>query len=110
MTGLPDISFHGMSAWKVDHEHFRRQLCVCLNGAYAAKEDGDPDDSFYILMNMHWESHRFYVPRLPAGKSWKLLVDTSLEEPFCEEPLGDALDEDYSIQVPARSIIILTGK
>ena len=110
VTGLPDISFHGMSAWKVDHEHFRRQLCVCLNGAYAAKEDGDPDDSFYILMNMHWESHRFYVPRLPAGKSWKLLVDTSLEEPFCEAPLGDTLDEDYSIQVPARSIIILTGK
>ena len=111
--GLPDISFHGKSAWKVDMENYRRQLAVCLNGAYSKRPDGTADDCFYIAMNMHWEAHKFYLPKLPEGKSWRLLLDTS--EEISEDFLGGAeagqeLKFPDSIRIAARSVVILIGK
>lgn len=109
VTGLPDISFHGESAWKVDLENFRRQLGICLNGDYAKRPDGSPDDSFYIAINMHWESHELSLPKLPSGKSWRKLADTSLTVPFADEAEAEPLSA-LSVKLAPRSIAILIGK
>lgn len=108
--GLPDISFHGKSAWKVDYENYRRQLGICLNGAYALRPDGTPDDCVYIGMNMHWEAHKFYLPKLPEGKHWYLLLDTAKEGSLPDEECMEELKLPDSIRIAARSIVILIGK
>ena len=109
-TGLPDISFHGKSAWKVDHENYRRQLGVCFNGDYAEKAEGVPDDSFYVGMNMHWEPHKFYLPKLKEGKRWHMLLDTSVSGRAIDEDELTELKFEDSVRIAPRSIIILIGK
>ena len=75
--GCPDVSYHGQSAWKVDNDEFRKQLGIMYWGAYEKKEDGTPDDTFYVAYNMHWGTHYLGLPRLPKGYFWKPLYDTS---------------------------------
>ncbi len=110
MTGLPDISFHGSGAWRVDYEPYRRQLGICLNGDYAERTDETSDDCFYIGMNMHWESHISYLPKLPAKKRWYLLTDTSDPASEVDETKLYKLDKQDEISVNPRSIVILIGK
>ena len=109
-TGLPDLSFHGKSAWKVDMENYRRQLGICFNGDYAKLPSGKADDSFYLAVNMHWESHRFYLPKLMKDRRWYLLMDTSRPDSFVDEEAPEELELQDSISLPARSIILLTGR
>lgn len=79
-TGLPDISFHGESAWKVEQGSEVRQIAVLYSGAYARSADGTADDDLYICCNMHWRAHCFSLPPLPKERRWYQLLDTS--EPF----------------------------
>lgn len=102
--GIPDISFHGENAWRVDMENFRRQLGVMYAGAYAE------DESFLVLYNLHWESHRFRLPHPENGKCWKLVLDSAEEErngiflPGEEKPI-----ENGECLVRGRSIVVLQG-
>lgn len=77
--GLPELSCHGESAWQLSPEGAGR-LGIVYCGAYAAKPDGSPDDSFYLGFNMHWEPHRLALPKLPEGTDWELLLDTGAGE------------------------------
>ena len=74
--GQPDISYHGVKAWCPEFENFRRQLGIMYCGNYAEKEDGTPDDSFFVTYNMHWEPHEFSLPNLPKGKKWHVAINT----------------------------------
>lgn len=38
-------------------------------------EDGR-EEFLYLAVNMHWESHRLGLPRLPKGKRWEILFST----------------------------------
>ena len=75
--GYPDVSYHGQSAWKLDQEYFRKQLGIMYWGAYAQKEDGTPDQNFYVAYNLHWGTHKLGLPRLPKGQIWQPYYDTS---------------------------------
>ena len=44
------------------------------------------DEPIYVAANAHWEPKAFELPRLPAGKSWRRFLDTSLP------PGDDALE------------------
>lgn len=115
-AGMPDVSFHGESAWKVDYENDRRQIAVLYSGAYGRGMDSEEaDDSFYICSNMHWEPHLFAVPALAKGMCWYRLFDTAA--PFCsamaeeQEVLARKLpDGTRSICAKGRSMIVLIGK
>ena len=83
--GLPDVSLHGTEAWRLDSSAEGRQLGILYCGAYAKRPDGSDDDSFYIGYNMHWEPHKFALPKLPGGARWYLLVDTAERNETAEQ-------------------------
>ena len=75
--GMPDLSYHGREVWKPEFSGWNREIGLLYWGDYARKETGERDNSLYLLFNMHWESHTFYLPRLPRNVFWHLAVDTA---------------------------------
>ena len=78
--GYPDISYHGAEAWRPDLSFVSRLVNIFLCGNYA--KEGDP--FLYLAYNMHWESHRLALPKLPKTLCWKKLLSTE-EAEGCEE-------------------------
>lgn len=74
-------------------------------GDYAHRQDGTADDFFYVAYNMHWEPHRFSLPKLPKDFLWQTVVRTDAGEkedaPLCREP--------YTVEIPPRSIRLFAG-
>ena len=97
--GLPDISFHGESAWQTPSAVYSRQLGVL----YCDNED--KQDTCYVAYNMHWLKHTFALPSLPKGKKWYRVMDTAEEQ--CEEKLEEM---QKAIRLNERSIVVLCGK
>jgi len=110
--GLPDISYHGVSAWRPEFENWRRQLGILYCGEYATLKNGGKDQSFYVLYNMHWEAHDFALPNPEKGFSWFLSMDTSDggNNGFC--PIGEEtlLPDQKIYNVNARTIAVLVEK
>ncbi len=110
--GHPDVSFHGVKAWRPEYENFRRQLGILYCGAYAKLPDGTSDDYFYVIINMHWEPHEFGPPNLPKNRRWHVAVDTGNDGingyyDTGEEPL---LEDQRNCRAGGRSIVVLIGK
>ncbi|MDO4266637.1 MAG: alpha-amylase family glycosyl hydrolase [Eubacteriales bacterium] len=102
---LPAVSLHGENAWKFEEYADAGRVGLLLFGGAVKREDGSPDDSFYIGCNMHWKPHDFALPGLPDGSRWRLLVST--EGDFCET--AEPLTEQKAIRIPERTIVVLTG-
>ena len=70
------------------------------------------DDAVYILYNMYWQDRTFALPDLPEGMKWTVRADSGIEEGFYaageEKPVE--CGKDKKILVPARTVMILTGK
>ncbi len=106
--GFPDLSYHGESAWVSEFPGEEQAVGMMYCGAYAAREDGSEDDFIYICYNFRSGISRLALPKLPAKKTWRIVVDTSRgHEAFLEkeEPFGGA-----QITIRGQSIMILTGK
>ncbi len=102
--GCPDISFHGEEAWKPELYPGTRNVGVLYSGKYAQTQSGIADNDFYVAFNLHWEEHRFALPRLPKGMRWRLCMDTAQPEEAWVTPKGEP---ETSPQVcAARSIQI----
>lgn len=69
--GIPDVSYHGESAWQMPREVASRQLGVLYSGGRLKSED------CFVAYNMHWIAHRFALPALPKGRQWHQVVQTS---------------------------------
>lgn len=95
--GLPDVSYHGESAWRTPSEVSSRQL-----GVYYSGRDKGQNDCF-VIYNMHWLEHDFALPALPKGKKWHLLLSTDGEE-------DKVLEDQKVLEVQARTILVLTGR
>lgn len=110
--GQPDISYHGVKAWCPEFENFRRQLGIMYCGNYAEKEDGTPDDSFFVTYNMHWEPHEFSLPNLPKGKKWHVAINTDegSRNGIYQEGKEPVLEKQKHFMVPPRSIVVFIGK
>ncbi|HIV24368.1 MAG TPA: Type II secretory pathway, pullulanase PulA and related glycosidase [Candidatus Scatomonas pullistercoris] len=111
-VGLPELSYHSQRAWVADLENGSRRLGIMYCGAYASRRDGNPDDTVYMIYNMHWEPHAFALPDLPEGMRWYLKADTASEEGFWETGKEKAVcpDEEKKIMAEGRSVMILIGK
>lgn len=111
VCGHPDVSYHGVKAWCPEFESFRRQLGIMYCGAYGKKEDGTPDDYFFVAYNMHWEPHDFALPKLPKGMAWHLSMNTDDDERngIYQEGSEPLLEDQKSFLVPGRSIAVLIG-
>jgi isoamylase len=89
-------------AWNT---HFARCLGVLLRGDALDQEDeeGDAvrDDTLLLLFNAHYGPKAFYLPPLPAGRRWYVLVDT-----FHPNRLGPHHGERLA-RLGARSLVVL---
>lgn len=97
--GVPDVSYHGESAWQVKNEVSSRQLGVLYSGT------GAGDQECFIAYNMHWIPHTFALPSPGKGRGWKFAADT--QQGILKEPA--ALEDQKCIELKERSIAILTG-
>ena len=106
--GYPAVSVHGVNPWKPEFEPYRRQLGILYNAAYA---DPPEDHMFYALYNMHWTDQEFCLPHLPGENRWRMLLHTTKTAPNCY-PAGEApfLEDQKTLMVPARTIILLMSK
>lgn len=100
--GYPDLSYHSEEPWKCPYDDLTRHFGVLYCGEYS--EDPKEKDGFiFLAVNTHWVEHEFVLPKLPKGKKWKTVFDTSqkgivkVDVPVKEE----------SISVKERSIQVL---
>lgn len=103
--GMPDLSVHGIEAWKNNFEPYDRQLALYYSGRYYKNEN-----DIYIIYNMHWDKHKFALPKIEHNKSWYLVFDTAKlykEDYFVEHK---KLLKNKEILVDARSIVCLIVK
>ena len=110
--GKPDVSYHGVNAWKPEFENFRRQIGIMYWGPYGRKEDGSQDDTFFVAYNLHWEPHEFALPHLPKNQQWKIVFDTSDHSSGGYYGPGEEkeLENQKKYVVPYRTIMVFVGK
>lgn len=99
--GFPEISFHGLEAWKGETENYLHHIAVMLCDRPVRNL---PQDSIYLAYNMHWEEKKFEVPVLPKKYTWKIDFWTDA---------GGILETNESnrmcLTVPPRSIVVLSA-
>ena len=103
-TGYPELSFHGLIPWQLS-ENEPALTFACL---YAEDRDkyGTAETSFlYIAVNAHWEAHRFELPVIPEGMTWRVLLRSDREE----KSGGEAGPDIRSLRLGPRSSAVLIG-
>jgi glycogen operon protein len=111
-SGYPDISFHGTRAWQPDWSSYVLTMAFMLDGAHTVTYGHAPDDMIYMAFNMHWDSHIFQLPQLPANKNWHVFINTSPGVENIIHPPGAEIlikPQDH-IWVGGRSVVVLVGK
>lgn len=98
--GIPDISYHGESAWCVPSEVSSRQI-----GVFYHDMDGEAQDC-YVAYNMHWLPHSFALPMLPKGWNWHEAAST--EEGVLKEPA--LVDDIKAVELKERTIKVFIAK
>ena len=99
-SGVPDISYHGESAWQVPSEVSSRQLGIYYYG------EAFEDVSCFVAYNMHWLAHSFALPALTKKKKWYLAVST--QDGVLEEEI--LLENQKEVTVDERTICIFIGR
>lgn len=103
-TGIPDLSYHGESAWYGGFEAFRRNMGIMYGNAYAENEK----NPIYVAYNLHWVDHEFGLPILSRGREWKMIFNSANEtENFTPE--GVELSEQRVLKLEGRTICVLEG-
>lgn len=101
-TGVPDLSFHGESAWYGGFEAYRRHIGMMYGAGYAEK------NTIYVAYNLHQSAHEFGLPTLPKGKKWKMIFNTAEEnEQFTPE--GVEIPNQKIMKLSGRTICVLEG-
>lgn len=101
-TGIPDLSYHGESAWYGGFEAYRRHLGMMYGAGYAEK------NTIYVAYNLHQSEHEFGLPILPKGKKWKMIFNTAEEnEQFIPE--GVEISNQRILKLTGRTICVLEG-
>ena len=110
--GFPDLSYHGERAWFLPMEEGLPSFGMLLWGQYSRRSDGALDDAVYILYNLYWQDRKFALPDLPEGMSWIVKADSGKEDGFYADGEEKPVEcgKEKKILVPARTVMILTGK
>lgn len=100
--GWPSISVHGVSPWQIDMSSYNRLAAYLYCGSYVRRADHTMEDSFYVIFNMHWETHEFELPVM-EGFGWKKLFDTGAgKDTNQEETISTA-----HLELAPRSVVLL---
>lgn len=106
-TDYPELSFHGTRAWDINMDS--PGLCFAYMYAQDHKKYGGKQDCFiFVVVNAHWEEHRFEIPMLPDGFEWMLAFESYgvSTDPGNEKKLKD----QTGITLGARATAVLVGK
>jgi len=105
------ISFHGQQTWAPDWSPESRQLAALFCGS-ASRENDLPQDIVYLILNAHWETAAFDLPRMPGNIAWHVAVNTSMPPPHDSYPPGAEviLEDQTQMIVGARSVAVLVGR
>ncbi len=101
---LQRVIWHGTKLGDPDWTGQSRCLAMQLLG-------GQGQPHFQLLMNVHWEPHRFELPLIEGHYRWRRLIDTNLPAPddiVEEKNAVPILPGDHYIVSP-RSIVLLIG-
>ncbi len=68
-------------------------------------------EHLYVVMNAYWKALDFELPKLPAGKNWRRLIDTSLPSPedICEAPVPLPVDSTLYRLMPRSTLVLVAG-
>jgi glycogen operon protein len=98
-------AFHGPKGAEPDLSPTSRSLGLHLRG-------GRGHEDLYVIAHAGWEPASFALPKLRAGRSWRLFLDTAqappadIAEPGEEAPLSRA----SSYPVAPRSVVVMVGR
>lgn len=98
--GMPDVSYHGESAWQVQSEVSSRQLGVLYSGS------GVEDGECFVAYNMHWLPHIYALPSPGKNREWYLVSDT--EKGILKAPC--LLEDQKAVRVKERGISLLVSR
>ena len=101
--GVPDISYHGENAWKIDDV----QKEPYVGAYYHTKHNED----YFVTYNMQDIEQEIALPKLGKHKVWHP-VFTTVDGQADSEALLKAMIEEKQrkIMVPARTIVLLMGR
>ena len=103
--GYPQISLHGRDAWRFDSSFESRLLGVM----FAGRTEEQSDEFIYLGINAHWEAQQIWLPALPDGMNWKVVVNTGCgKDCFFEPPLP--LQAAQAFLLGERSVVICVSK
>ena len=101
--GVPDISYHGENAWKIDESQKEPYL-----GIYYHTEDGK---DCFVAYNMQEREQEIALPSLGKKKVWQCVFATADRQLYATEMSGELLeDKQRTITVSARTIVLFIGR
>ena len=109
---MPDVSFHGEEAWKIDQTPASREFAVLYSGEYARQYTKDTEDSVYVIYNMYWEKKSFVLPVQGPKVKWSLLYssDGSTDDSFDESKATPLKGGEYVASERSISILLLKSE
>ncbi len=96
--GMPEISVHSEEPWKMDYSPYKRVIAFYFAGKYVKQDMMSYEKDYYLVYNMHWESH---VCSLPLAKAKGSVVFDTDDKKKSGIEVGD------KITVAPRSILLL---
>ena len=105
---LPDISFHGEEAFKLNQDPVSREFAILYAGDYAKQFKDSEEDSLYLIFNMHWEDRVFRLPVTSKDYEWRLLFSTdgSTDLSFDEDSTKVYRENEYKAEGRSVSIFL----
>jgi glycogen operon protein len=109
-TQCPELTWHGVKAGRPDWAWWNRTLAFMLCNR-SIRREGEPLDTVYIAMNMHWEPHPFVLPKLLDGRQWHLALDTGATAPddIYEVGAEPLLADQKTLEMVERSVVALVA-
>lgn len=107
-----EIEWYDSDCKNPDWTKLNRFIAFKLSGADMVREDGLPENDFYIAGNTDIYDLTVYLPTPPRGKKWASIADTSVAGDLCicESGKEEFLHEQKRYVIPAGSFIILMSK
>lgn len=101
----PVVVWHGLRRYQPDWSPENRCLGMHLIG-------GHYDNDIYLIMNSHWEAHKFELPVPSGSKKWHLFIDTFQNPPdeIYEPQDAPDLTGQWEYEMGPRSVAVMIGK
>ena len=110
-TGVSDIIWFTPNGEEMAEEHwdegFAKSLGMFLNGENIGtnpRGERVVDDTFYVLLNAHYEPLTFTLPGRHLGMQWVKVLDTNTPLP---EESDQVVEAGKEVLVEARSLVVL---